>query len=139
MRAVDPAALKDIDAKFKKIVAEAVDAENAARSTANGKITVEIKLIGDRPSGTTSPETPVLKQVAATLGVFDKVPVWETNSTDANMPISLGIPAFAIARNSGSKSGRGHSLDEWVDVEKTQAVKDFELAAAIILSVAEMP
>ena len=49
MRAVDPAALKDIDAKFKGIVADAVEAENAIRSTANGKITVEIKLIGDRP------------------------------------------------------------------------------------------
>jgi len=139
MRAVDPAALKDIDAKFKKIVADAVETENAARSTANGTITVDIKLIGDRPSGTTSPETPVLRQIAATMGVFDKVPVWETNSTDANMPISLGIPAFAIARSSATKGGRGHSLDEWVDVEKTQAVKDFELAAAMILSIAELP
>jgi tripeptide aminopeptidase len=139
MRAVDPAALKDIDAKFKQIVADAVDAENAARSTANGKITADIKLIGNRPSGTTSPDTPVLRQIAATMGVFDKVPVWETNSTDANMPISLGIPAFAIARNSANKGGRGHSLDEWVDVEKTQAVKDFEIAAALILSIAELP
>ncbi len=139
MRAVDPVALRDIDAKFKKIVAEAVDAENAARSTTNGKITADIKLIGDRPSGTTSPATAELQQIAATMRVFDKVPVWETNSTDANLPISLGIPAFAIARNSGHKSGRGHSLDEWVDVEKTQAVKDFEIAAAMILSVADVP
>jgi len=139
MRAVDPAALKDIDAKFKKIVADAVEAENAIRSTANGKITADIKLIGDRPSGTTSPDSPVLRQIVATMGVFDKVPVWETNSTDANLPISLGIPAFAIARSSASKGGRGHSLDEWVDVEKTQAVKDFELAAAMILSIAELP
>ncbi len=139
MRAVDPTALKDIDAKFKQIVADAVDAENAARSTANGKITADIKLIGDRPSGTTSPDTPMLRQVAATMGVFDKVPVWETSSTDANMPISLGIPAFALARNSANRGGRGHSLDEWVDVEKTQAVKDFEMAAAMILSIAELP
>jgi di/tripeptidase len=80
-----------------------------------------------------------LKQVVATLGVFDKVPVWETNSTDANMPISLGIPAFALARNSAGKGGRAHSLDEWVDVEKTQAVKDFEVAAAVILSIADLP
>ena len=81
----------------------------------------------------------MLKQVAATLGVFDKVPVWQSSSTDANIPISLGIPAFALGRNSGSKSGRTHSLDEWVDVEKTQAVKDFELTAAVILSLAELP
>ena len=139
MRAVDPAALKDIEAKFKKIVADAVEVENATRSTASGKVTAEFKLIGERPSGVLSPDSPVLKQVAATLGVFDKVSVWQASSTDANIPISLGIPAFALGRNSGSKSGRTHSLDEWVDVEKTQAVKDFELTAAVILSLAELP
>jgi acetylornithine deacetylase/succinyl-diaminopimelate desuccinylase-like protein len=139
MRAVDPTALKDIDAKFKQIVADAVDAENATRSTTNGKIVADIKLIGNRPSGTTSPDTPMLRQIAATMGVFDKVPVWETSSTDANMPISLGIPAIALARNSASRGGRSHSLDEWVDVERTQAVKDFEMAAAMILSIAELP
>ena len=139
MRAVDPAALKDVDAKFKKIVAEAVDVENRTRSIANGKITVDLKLIGDRPSGTTSPNTAERRQLAATMAVFDKVPVWETSSTDANIPIGLGIPAFAIGRSSGGKSGRGHSLDEWTDVEKTQAVKDFEVTAAQILSVAAVP
>jgi di/tripeptidase len=126
-------------AKFKQIVAAAVETENTTRSTANGKITADIKLIGDRPSGTLSPDSPVLRQISATLGVFDKVPVWETNSTDANIPISLGIPAFAISRNSGNKGGRSHSLDEWTDVEKTQAVKDFEMTAAMILSIAELP
>jgi tripeptide aminopeptidase len=139
MRAVDPTALRDIEARFRQVVADAVAAENATRSTVNGKITVDIALIGDRPSGTTSPATPELQQIAATMRVFDKVPLWETNSTDANLPISLGIPAFAVARNAGHKSGRAHSLDEWVDVEKGQAVKDFEIAAAMILSIAELP
>lgn len=139
MRAVDPAALKDIDARFKQIVADAVAKENATRSTLNGKVTAEFTLIGERPSGLLTPDSAVLKQVVATMGVFDKVPVWQASSTDANIPISRGIPAFALGRNSGSRSGRTHSLDEWVDVEKTQAVKDFELAAAVILSVAELP
>ncbi|HUR58764.1 MAG TPA: M20/M25/M40 family metallo-hydrolase [Opitutaceae bacterium] len=139
MRAVSPVALKEIDAQFKKIVAEAVDAENNTRSTANGKITADLKLIGARPSGTTSPDSPAARQLVATMRLYDKAPVWETSSTDANIPISLGIPAFAIGRNSGGKGGRGHSLDEWTDVERTQAVKDFEVAAAMILSLAEMP
>jgi tripeptide aminopeptidase len=139
MRAVDPAALKDIDAKFKAIVAAAVETENATRSTANGKITADLKLIGERPSGTTPIESPMLQQIAATMGAFDKVPVWEISSTDANIPISLGIPAVAMSRNSGGKGGRNHSLDEWTDVEKTQAVKDFEITAATILSIAEVP
>ena len=139
MRSASPEELRKIDAEFKRIVAEAVEEENAARLTTFGRVTVELKLIGERPSGTTPPDSPIARQIAGTMKVFDKVPVWETSSTDANIPISLGIPAVAIARNSANKGGRGHSLDEWTDVEKTQAVKDFTLAAAIILGVATMP
>ena len=139
MRAVDPAALKDVDAKFLAIVEEAVAEENATRSTTNGKIVADVKLIGERPPGVTSPDSPLLQQVAATLRVYDKVPVWQTSSTDANIPISLGIPAFAMASSSGDRGGRAHSLDEWTDIERTTAIKDFEIAAAVILGVAGMP
>ncbi len=139
MRAVSPAALKDIDGKFKQVVADAVEAENAARATTNGKIVADIKLIGDRPSGTTPVESPVIQQVVAAMKVYDRSPIWNTGSTDANLPISLGIPAFSMSSNSAGTGGRSHSLDEWTDVEKTATVRDFELAAAIILSVANSP
>lgn len=139
MRSVSPEELKKIDAQLKQIVDEAVAEENAARATTFGKITAEMKLIGQRPSGVTSPDTPELKQVAAVMKTFDKVPVWETSSTDANIPISLGIPAFAMASQAANRGGRSHSLDEWTDVEKTGAVKDFGLALAVILGVADTP
>jgi acetylornithine deacetylase/succinyl-diaminopimelate desuccinylase-like protein len=139
MRSVSPVELAKMDEIFLKLVEEAVIEENAARATTFGKISADVKLIGERPSGQTPPDGAVLQQVAATMRVFDKVPVWETSSTDANIPISLGIPAFAMASQSANKSGRAHSLDEWTDVEKTTAVKDFALALAIVLSVAETP
>lgn len=139
MRSVSPDELKRVDAQFKQIVRDAVAAENAARSTIFGTITAELKLIGERPSGTLSPDSPVLRQVTATMKAFDKVPVWETSSTDANIPISLGIPAFAMASQSGDRAGRSHSPDEWTDVEKTTAVKDFTLALALLLTVADLP
>jgi acetylornithine deacetylase/succinyl-diaminopimelate desuccinylase-like protein len=139
MRSVSPVELKKIDAQLKQIVEESVAEENAVQSTTFGKIAAEMKLIGERPSGVISPDTIELKQVAATMRTFDKVAVWETSSTDANIPISLGIPAFAMASQSANRGGRSHSLDEWTDVEKTGAVKDFGLALAIILSVANAP
>jgi acetylornithine deacetylase/succinyl-diaminopimelate desuccinylase-like protein len=139
MRSVSPEELKKVDAEFHRIVAEAVAEENAARKTTFGQISVELKMIGERPSGVTAPETPELRQVAATMRTFDKVPIWETSSTDANIPISLGIPAFAMASQSANRGGRSHSLDEWTDVEKPTAVKDFSLALAVILSVADVP
>lgn len=139
MRSVSPVELRIMDEQFKRIVEEAVTEENATRATTFGRITADVKLIGDRPSGRTDPETPELQQVAATMRVFDKVAVWETNSTDANIPISLGIPAMAIAPQSATHGGRAHSLDEWTDVEPVQAVKDFSLTLAIILSLANLP
>jgi acetylornithine deacetylase/succinyl-diaminopimelate desuccinylase-like protein len=138
LRSTSAAELAKIDAKFLQIVAEAVAEENAARLTTFGKITADVKLIGERPSGVTPPDSPILRQVAATMAQFDKVPVWETSSTDANVPISRGIPAFAMASQSANRSGRAHSLDEWTDVEQPTAVTDFGLALAVILSVAEM-
>lgn len=139
MRSVSREELAKIDREFLRIVEESVAEENAARSTTFGKITADVKLIGERPSGVTSPESPVLQQVVATMKRFDKVPAWNISSTDANIPISLGIPAFAMASQSANRTGRSHSLDEWTDVEKTTAVKDFGLALAVILGVADAP
>lgn len=139
MRSASPEELRKVDAEFQRIVREAVAAENAARSTVFGSITAELKLIGERPSGITPVDSPILRQVTATMQVFDKVPIWETSSTDANIPISLGIPAFAMASQSGDRTARAHSLDEWTDVEKTAAVKDFSLALALLLTIAEVP
>src|SRR5687767_2175761 len=82
MRSVSPVELKKIDAQLKQIVDDAVAEENAARATTFGTITAEMKLIGERPSGITSPETVELKQVVATMKAVDKVPIWETSSTD---------------------------------------------------------
>jgi acetylornithine deacetylase/succinyl-diaminopimelate desuccinylase-like protein len=139
LRSVSPVELKKIDAQFLQIVAEAVAQENAARATTFGRITADLKLIGERPSGVTSPDTAELRQVGATMKAFDRVPVWNTSSTDANIPISLGIPAFAMASQSAQRGGRAHSLDEWTDVEPATAVKDFALALAILLTVAGVP
>jgi tripeptide aminopeptidase len=139
MRSVSPEELVKIDREFLRLVEESVAEENATRSTTFGRITTDVKLIGERPSGITAPDSLLLRQVAATMKRFDKVPVWNTSSTDANIPISLGIPAFALASQSANRIGRSHSLDEWTDVEKTAAVKDFGLALAILLSVANLP
>jgi len=58
------------------------------------------------------------------------------SSTDSNIPISLGIPAITIG--AGGRGGRSHSLDEFIDVEKTSAVKGVTVSLAILLAVAGM-
>jgi tripeptide aminopeptidase len=63
-------------------------------------------------------------------------PSFGTSSTDSNIPISLGIPAITIG--GGGRGGRSHSLDEFIDVEKTSAVKGVTVSLAMLLAVAGM-
>ena len=59
MRSVSPQELNVLVDKFTPAMTEAAKEENARRSTRNGEITVDLKLVGDRPSGVTSVEGPV--------------------------------------------------------------------------------
>jgi di/tripeptidase len=61
-------------------------------------------------------------------------PSYGSSSTDANIPMSLGIPAITL--ESGGSGGRNHTLDEWIDVEKTSSVRGIQLAMGILLSLA---
>lgn len=110
MRSTDPLALSGLEALAKRAALDAVAEENARWN--NGEVSVEFKLIGDRPVGRT-PVTSPLVQVAALA--FDAVEVeleqLSTSSTDSNVPMSLGIPAITIA--GGGDGGGSHSPDEW--------------------------
>ena len=134
MRSESPAELNKLVASFQSIVREAVDEENRTRSTAEGKIAADVKLIGDRPSGETSINSPLVQTTAAAVKAFGLTPSYEISSTDANVPISLGIPAVTIGRGN---SARSHALDEWVDVEKQSSVKAAQVALTIILAAAQ--
>ena len=137
MRSESPAELVAIDTAFKKLVAEAVEEENRTRSTAQGRITADVKLIGDRPSGATATDTMLIQTVTASVASYGLTPSYEMSSTDSNIPISKGIPAVTIGR--GGRGGRGHSLDEWTDVEKRGAVQAAEVAVTIFLATAGIP
>ena len=128
--------LDKVEAALRQSVAEAVAEENATRSTAKGKITADIQLVGDRPAGVVPTDSPILRQVTATLATFGKSTVFETESTDANIPLSLGIPAFTMTGGSAKTGGRAHSLEEWAMVDPDEDVRNFALSLAIVLSVA---
>ncbi len=136
MRSESRAELERLSATFMRLMTEAVDAENKIRSTAQGKLTVDIKLIGDRPSGETSLESPLARNVTAALNAFGLKPTFATASTDSNIPITRNIPALTIGH--GGKGGRSHSLDEWTEVEKRSSVEAGRVMLAILLSVAGM-
>ena len=133
MRSTDCGELKKLDEQFLGIVREAVEEENAARSTREGKISADPKLIGDRPCGETALTSPIVQTTTAVVKAFGLTPSYGISSTDSNLPMSLGIPAVTIGRGPG---GRAHSLDEWTVVDPKGDVQSVQVAMTIILAVA---
>jgi tripeptide aminopeptidase len=134
MRSESPAELAKLDRTFRALMQQAADEENAARSTGQGRITVDLKLIGDRPSGETPKTAPLVQTAAAAIHALGMTPRFNYGSTDANLPISLGIPAITI--DSGGRGDRAHALDEWIDVERTASLKGIESALLTLLALA---
>jgi tripeptide aminopeptidase len=134
MRSESCAALKKVDERFLAIVREAVNEENAARSTKQGAIEADPKVIGERPCGETARTAPIVQAAEAAITAFGLTPRYSISSTDANIPMSLGIPAITIGR--GGPGERTHSLDEWTDVEPRANVVNVQRALALVLAVA---
>jgi len=111
MRSNSTDELLKLEAKLLDLVKQAVSEENARWKT--DKLTVEIKLIGDRPAGMVAADSPVVvaaqKSVVA-VGGAQKV-LLVGSSTDSNQPMSLGIPAVTIG--GGGEGGNWHSRNEW--------------------------
>jgi acetylornithine deacetylase/succinyl-diaminopimelate desuccinylase-like protein len=136
-RSENPAELTKVEQRFLSIVQESTDAENAARSINEGKIVAETKLIGDRPAGITNENAAITQIASAAIRANGLKPKLATSSTDSNLPMSLGIPALTIG--SGGSGGRAHSLDEWIDVEKSQSVKGMSTGLLMLLAMADNP
>lgn len=112
LRSADKAALTALDAAVLNAVDAAVAEEND-RWRRPREVTVDKKLVGDRPGGQVPGTAPIVAaavSVSAALGLEARL---EDGSTDSNIPISLGIPAVTI--DGGGSSKGTHSLDEQFD------------------------
>ena len=134
MRSEDKAELAKLDARFQQVVEAAVAHENSVRNTRFGKIVAEVKLIGDRPAGLTAKTAPIVQIAAAAVRAAGFEPRLSYGSTDSNIPISLGLPA--VTMSSGGRAGRGHSVDEWLEVPREETVRGMSAGLATILTLA---
>jgi tripeptide aminopeptidase len=111
MRSNSTEELLKLEARLLDLVKQAVAEENARWKT--DKLSVETKLIGDRPAGIVAADSPIVlaaqKSVAA-VASGQKVTLGGS-STDSNQPMSLGIPAVTIG--GGGQGGNWHSRNEW--------------------------
>ena len=126
--------LERLEQRFLDIVHASVAAENDIRSTRQGPVTVEILRIGDRPAGYTSETHELVQFAKAAIEAKGFETGFAASSTDANIPMALGIPAIKIG--SGGTGGREHSLEEWIDVEAETSLRGMEAGLATLLAAA---
>lgn len=136
LRSVDPAELDKLDQQIHQLAEAAVAAENSRNNTANGEIAVHFEQVGNRPAGHTSHENAIVVGALEAINAFGFEARTEYSSTDANIPISLGIPAVTFGN--GGTSDRAHTLEEWIDVEPELSLRGLYAALAAILATAGM-
>jgi acetylornithine deacetylase/succinyl-diaminopimelate desuccinylase-like protein len=130
MRSHDVASLNVIRDQIIAAIHDSVKAENARWK--RGEVTVDIDLVGDRPAGSTDPESPIVKTAQASVRALGGLPTLSTGSTDSNYPIRLGVPAVTVGR--GGIGRNNHSLDESFDT--TDAWKGPQNVILLITSLA---
>jgi tripeptide aminopeptidase len=131
MRSSDPQALGSLDARFQKAIDAAVTEENARWGRA-GVITAAKELVGDRPAGTISEGAPIVQTALAVGRVLHlQIPLGE-GSTDANLPLSLKIPAITIG--GGGRGADAHALTESFDL--TDAWTGTQNAVLLVIALA---
>jgi len=109
LRSEDPAILDELSALLSATVERSLEREN--RSARVGRLTAKIKELGSRPGGRLSPQSPLLQTVQAVDGYLNIRSRIDCASTDANVPLSLGLPAVSIGAGGGG--GGAHTRDEW--------------------------
>src|SRR5213080_731004 len=113
LRSEDPRALSQLDVTVRAALERAADDENRRRTAGSPPLRAEIRLLGDRPSGMTPRAHPLVQAAVAANRALGRDAELASASTDANVPIALGIPAIALG--AGGKAGDAHLATEWFE------------------------
>jgi acetylornithine deacetylase/succinyl-diaminopimelate desuccinylase-like protein len=114
-RSTDPAQLVRLEVALHRAVEDAVERANGRAklglSRSRGPLAFSIEQIGDRPAAQLPAGAPLLDALRAVdrhLGLRTDL---RLGSTDANIPLSLGVPALSMG--AGGDGGGAHTLAEW--------------------------
>jgi acetylornithine deacetylase/succinyl-diaminopimelate desuccinylase-like protein len=136
MRSEDAASLATVNTKILGVLHAALDAENArwpGPRAAAAKLSMTIDTIGIRPTGAQSDNAPIVQTALRAARALGFTSATAASSTDANIPISLGIPAIRIG--GGGTAEGAHSLGEWYE-DTPNAYVGVQWAALIVAALA---
>jgi acetylornithine deacetylase/succinyl-diaminopimelate desuccinylase-like protein len=121
MRSIDPRSLAELERRVLAIL------ERQARE---GEGQVRLDLVGDRPAGSIPADHPVVQTCKAVHAALGVTTYSEASSTDANVPLSLGIPGVCLSITEGANE---HRLDEYIETGAIPTgVKSILLAAVAL-------
>jgi acetylornithine deacetylase/succinyl-diaminopimelate desuccinylase-like protein len=127
IRSEQMAPLLDTERQILAAIDEAVVDENKRWGTS--ALSATTKLIGDRPAGRTPVDSVIVEAAIRSNAAFGLKSMLTGGSTDANVPMSLGIPAIVIG--GGGKTSGFHTLAESIDV--TDAWKGAQSSLVTVL------
>lgn len=113
LRSVSETELAKLEELLIQLVNRAIGEENALRAASGKTLKSDVQLIGHRPSGMTPPDSAIVRCAIEASQALSLRTYLNCASTDANIPISLGIPAVTIGV--GGLSGDCHRLSEWYE------------------------
>jgi len=103
MRSIDGQTLDDLAARVRDV----------AGREAGRDAHVEVREVGFRPAGGLAPDHGLVRVCAAVLRRLNVSPQYSPASTDANIPLSQGIPAVTLGVTRG---GGAHTRGEWIEI-----------------------
>ena len=118
LRSESEAELGKLEAFLREVVQTGIDEEMAAardRGMAGSTSMLDLKItvLGVRPAGELPENSPLLAALLSADRQLGNQSRRERSSTDANIPLSLGIPAISLG--AGGRSGGAHTIEEWYD------------------------
>lgn len=132
MRSEHSGGLHTLERLARDAFESAVRHENERRAAGTPPLVARWSEISDRPPGETPASAPL---VLAALGVTRAVgatPELLASSTDANVPMALGVPAVAVG--AGGHAGGVHTTEEWFD--NRGGARGIERALLLLLAIA---
>ena len=112
LRSSDNAALATLDSSVQKALDAALNEENA-RWGNRGRITLSKTTVGNRPAGRVNVDAPIVQAAVSVTRALGLPVSLDEGSTDANLAMSLGVPAITI--DGGGTASGTHSTDEAFD------------------------
>ncbi|HXM38399.1 MAG TPA: M20/M25/M40 family metallo-hydrolase [Gemmatimonadales bacterium] len=115
LRSEDPRALAQLDETVHSALQQALEEENRHRTPSTAALALDVRRVGDRPSGITPRTHPLVQVAVAATRAVGREHQLTCASTDANLPIALGVPAVALG--AGGRAGDAHLPTEWYENE----------------------